>query len=161
MVKKSGAPPQPAAMAKLKGYYRADRHRDEIADGGILFLSSVPEPPERLTEHGRKFWNDILGEAIHIKNYIAIQDIFMFEELCYNYQMMTNAKIDIEMFGISEVGEDGIRRKSIGYTIYKEASKDFAILCKEFGLSPSSRTGIKIVSNSEKEPESSDPQISL
>lgn len=134
---------QPEAVARLKGTYKPYKYPDSIQDGGLVYLTSVPEPPEKLNAIGAKFWEDILGGAIGIKGYIAIHDIFMFADLCYIYQLKEAAIKDIELFGNTTVDENGKRVKSIGYVIYKETLKDFQTLCREFGLSPSSRTAIK------------------
>lgn len=149
MVKKSGPQVQPAAIAKLKGTYREDRYKDQLAEDGLVFLSRVPEPPEILNEDGKYFWNSILTQGVAISGYIAVQDIFIFEELCFTYQQMSAAKKDIKKSGNTNVDENGNRHKSIAYIIYKEALKDFGVLCREFGLSPSSRTGMKIATRGE------------
>lgn len=141
---------QPEAIAKLKGVYRPSKYPDSINNGGITYLTNLPNPPERLNSVGSEFWNNILGGAISIHGYIAVHDIYMFEELCYNYQTMTAAKKDIELFGNTEINANGQRVKSIGYQIYKETLKDFQVLCKEFGLSPSSRNAIKFQEKGEK-----------
>lgn len=140
---------QPTAIVKAKGYYRADRYPDEAVENGVVFLTTVPEPPLRLKGEGVNFWNSILGEAIHISGYIAVQDIFIFEQLCYTFQTMTSAQSDIELFGNTEIDQNGNRRPSAGYRIYKESLKDFITLCREFGLSPSSRGNIKFTAKGE------------
>lgn len=141
---------QPEAVAKLKGVYRPSKYPDSVQDSGITFLTIVPEPPKRLNAIGIEFWSNILGGAIHIDGYIAVHDIYMFEELCYIYQLMTAAKKDIELFGNTEITQSGQRIKSVGYQIYKDTLKDFQTLCREFGLSPSSRNAIKFKQQGEK-----------
>lgn len=141
---------QPKAIAKLKGTHQPCRYPETILDGGLVFLTQIPTPPKRLGAIGTEFWNNILGGAIGINGYIAIHDIYMFEELCYVYQTMTKAKDDIEIFGNTTVTESGQRVRSIGYQIYKESLKDFQSLCREFGLSPSSRNSLKFQEYGEK-----------
>lgn len=133
---------QPEAIARLKGVYKPSKYPDSIQDAGITYLTAVPEPPDRLNAIGQKFWIDILSGAVHIQKYIAVNDIFIFEELCYCYQIMTAAKKDVEMFGHSEM-YGGRRVRSFGSMMYKDALQDFTRLCREFGISPSSRSNIK------------------
>jgi P27 family predicted phage terminase small subunit len=141
---------QPEAIAKLKGVYQPYKYPNSNQNNGLVYLTSLPNPPIKLNEIGAKFWNDILGGAIHINGYIAIHDIFMFEELCYIYQLKEAAIKDIELFGNTTLNDKGKREKSIGYILYKETLKDFYMLCKEFGLSPSSRTVIKFQTQKEE-----------
>lgn len=154
-----GPATQPTALVKLKGNYRPSRYKDDLAEEGVVFLTDIPEVPKFLEEEGKEFWLSILSEAINIVGYIAVQDIFMFEELCYNYQVMVNAKKDIKKFGNTEINKNGQRTKSIGYIIYNESLKNFQSLCREFGLSPSSRTGVKLSQQTKKNQPFSDIKL--
>lgn len=141
---------QPEAVARLKGTYKPYKYPNTLSDDGIVYLTTLPNPPDGLNDIGALFWNNILGGAININGYIAIHDIYQFELLCYTYQLMELAKKDIELFGTSIITESGKREKSFGYQMFKENARDFNMLCKNFGLDPSSRTVIKFKSHGDK-----------
>lgn len=153
-MKKNGPAPMPAAIAKLKGNYKKSRYGSEVepnlTDNN---LSSIPQVPPRLDNEGGRFWTAILSDAVKIDGYMANWDLFIFEELCYNYQTMIAAKKDIEINGNTSISPAGVRVHSIGYKIYKESSKDFIQLCREFGLSPSSRSGIVLMTKGKEDNE--------
>lgn len=148
-MKKNGPAPMPKAVAKLKGNYRPSRYDDKIEPTRETnLLTTIPQPPDRLDDEGSRFWIAILSDAVQMDGYLSRWDLFMFEELCYNYQTMIAAKKDIEINGNTTITPTGVRVHSIGYRTYKESSKDFIQLCREFGLSPSSRTGVSLITKS-------------
>ena len=147
---KFGPVKQPAAIVKLKGYYRPSRNGDELSVAGLQYLTEIPPHPECLTEDGQNHWDMIIGAAIQIEGYFAVTDILMFEQLCYTYQLMNEAQRNIKKYGMFRAtGDKDI--KATGFTkTYLELTKIYITLCREFGLSPSSRTSIKFQDSGEK-----------
>lgn len=150
---KYGQKKQPAAIVKMKGNYRPSRYKDEIAESGILFLCEIPEAPITLNDIGRNLWQNIISDSINIKGYFAIRDMLMFEQLCYTYQLMRESQEKINKFGIYTISDSGngkdIKQSSF-LRSYMDLVKTFIVLCREFGLSPSARAGLKISERGEK-----------
>ena len=144
-----GAKKQPAALAKLKGYYRPSRYKDELSPAGLLFLDEVPDPPEALNSDGVRLWEGVIKGAIAIEGYFAVHDLFLFEQLCQTYQMLCEAQRNLKNYGMYRVNEKKEVRASAFSKNYLEIVKTYLVLCREFGLSPSSRDSIKLMSKSE------------
>ena len=136
-------------MAKLKGNYRPSRYKDELTPEGLQYIKEVPSYPLSLNEDGKYLWDSILGSAIHLNGFIAIHDLFMFEQLCYTHQLICEAQQDIKKYGMFRLTEKKEAKSSAFFRSYMELVKTYIVLCREFGLSPSSRDGIKIISKTE------------
>ena len=136
-------------MAKLKGDYRPSRYKEEPIPEGLQFIKEVPPYPLSLNEEGQYLWDSILKSAIHLDGFIAVHDLFMFEQLCYIYQLICEAQRDIKKYGMFRLTEKKEAKASSFFRSYMELVKTYIVLCREFGLSPSSRDGIKIISKTE------------
>ncbi len=144
---KPGPRTQPASILKQKGTYRPDRHKDEPAAKGLPFIENIPTPPDKLSEEGSKEWLRILSSTVRVSNYIALNDLSAFEQHCTNYELLRQA--------IDELKENGniIKGKVSPYfKVYNELLKNYNRSCQEFGLTPSSRTKIKIEPIKEHDP---------
>ena len=140
-----GKKQQPKAVANLKGTLEKSRYDGVISEHGVVFIKSMPRIPDRLDENGGKMWTDIFQAVAGMDKYIAIQDTFQLEELCYNYQLMQIAKEGIKKgVVIQEQTKNGLITKTNPHLrVYNEAFANFNRLCNLFGLSPSSRGDIK------------------
>lgn len=139
---------QPEAIAKLKGIYRPCRFGGVKNTEGMQFIKDMPSPPDNLDENGKGLWIYIFESLMYINGYIAKQDIPTLELLCYQYQILKVAQIDLKERGliIKKRDKDGsiIEIQNPSWKTYNEAIKVYLQITREFGLTPSSRSGIKI-----------------
>jgi len=134
----------PAAIAKLRGTYRKDRHSDEMASLELPFLDYIPEPPIHLNSIGADYWQTNLRELIKIKGLIAFTDLPAFEFLCYFYQTMIECDGVLNQNGKTFQDGNGNFKTHPAWKIYNDSFKNYLLLCSHFGLTPSSRTNLKI-----------------
>lgn len=149
MIGKRGPKKQPAELAKLKGTFEARRYGGTDDIGEFIFLTTKPNPPERLGLNGAEMWNRIFDCIIHIANYISIQDCISLEQICYNYQIMNEAQDDLDKNGITittvtQKGEN--KQVNPAFKVYNETYRNFLSGLREFGLTPSSRGSIQFAS---------------
>jgi len=131
---KRGFVRQPEAIAKMKGTYRKDRYNNSTVNViGLEYLDHVPEPPKHLNEEGINYWNTSLSHLIKIKFLIAKVDLYIFADLCYNYQLIIECINKLEL-------SKGSLGKNPYQSILNKSIKTYLGLCREFGLTPSSRT---------------------
>lgn len=151
---KPGQKKMPKAVAIAKGNYRPSRYEDELGMVGLQYLTSVPPFPESLNEDGQGLWNSVISQAILIEGYFAVTDIMMFEQLCYTFQLIQEAQRNIKKYGMYRATAEKDIKITAFTRSYMELTKMYINLCREFGLSPSSRTGIKFMERGDLKPES-------
>ena len=134
---------QPAAIAKMKGTFRKKRYND-MENLELTFLEDLPEPPDNLNKDGIIFWNTILSELIKVNGLMAITDLPAFSRLCYYYQTMMECDRILEKSGKTIIDKNGIEKINPNWPISNDAYKNYISLSREMGLTPSSRTNIKI-----------------
>ena len=136
--------PQPKALAVAKGLYRPSRHEDQIADTGLEFLTSIPEPISELDEAGLRIWNGVCTAALKSEGWIAYTDLPLLDSYCYNCQTYYRMR---KADHIAEQKQG--RLTTAEYKIMRESEKVMISLAARFGLDPSSRTRIKLKSPDE------------
>lgn len=127
----------PAAIAKLKGTYRADRHGKDVR--GLTFMSEIPEPPQTLNDEGAKEWYRVTALAVGVSNYLAWNDLTAFEQHCINYQLMREALQELNSNGMVKDG-----KVSPYFKVYNELLKNYNRSTQDFGLNPSARTRVNV-----------------
>lgn len=142
---------QPTEIAIKKGYYRPSRHGEISKEKEKLgFLNSVPNAPERLNQHGARYWTEILTELIKIKGLVCIPDLPAYELMAWNYQVIIECREDLDKNGLMVVDNHGNIKQSPFWITLKEAEKIFLNISREFGCTPSARNNINFKSLEEK-----------
>jgi len=70
-------------------------------------------------------------------------------QFLYTYQLICEAHQDIKKYGMFRLTEKKEAKESSFFHSYMELVKTYIVLCRDFGLSPSSSDGIKIISKME------------
>jgi P27 family predicted phage terminase small subunit len=148
-------PPKPTALKKLEGTYREDRAvKNEIQPSIELSI----QPPEDLNEWGAKYWTDIMTEYSKF-GIVTKVDIGALHSCCSWFGMMCEAQDIVSAKGL-EVEIERFSPKGESYTVTEtnpmiavadKAFKNYIAMCREFGLTPSSRTRISAPSQSESD----------
>lgn len=138
---------QPAAIAKLKGVYRKDRYKDDIADSNNsldFVYNNIPMPPEYFDDLAIEMWNKTLLQASKINGYISFIDLSIFEEYCLCYSELKALHNLCMGSKIYYKDDNGVRRLNPIYTERDKKREHFLKLSREFGFTPSSRTRISL-----------------
>ena len=115
-------------------------------------LKQLWTPPDHLGEHGRKFWTRT-GRILIAKGVLTPGDRESWTTMCVAYNRMTEAEIQMQTEGMTVDGYRGEKKKHPCFAIWKISCDQFTALSKEFGLTPASRSKIKIEDPPEKDNE--------
>jgi P27 family predicted phage terminase small subunit len=134
---------QSEAEAKLKGTFRKDRYSNKQERiEGLTYLDSLPEAPDTLNEDGKRYWNTTLGNLIQNDYLIAKIDLYVFTQLCYNYQLLMEFTKEMNEKGQTYIDNKGKVRISIYVRMYSETFKAYLSVARMFGLTPASRENL-------------------
>lgn len=152
---KRGPAGQPTALVKAKGYYRPSKHGDEVQETGkLVFVNDqYPIAPEEFSESQAKYWNGAIGQFVTVKGWVAHSDLFMFKQWCILASELDelNRLCEIEERVIFNVAGNKVVNPI--FKLRETTRKDFKTFCDSFGLSPSSRSSIKLEQSNDKKQE--------
>lgn len=148
-----GPRPEPSATKRQKGTYRADRRRGEIEP-----KAELPKPPRWLDAQGRRVWREV-GCWLADNGLLTQLDSTAFAILCAEMCEYVAARAIIDA-AAEETGTRFIATTDKGNIIQHPAvgvknktMGSIIKLCREFGMTPSSRAGMAIAKNeAEKDP---------
>jgi len=142
---KRGRKPKPTALKRLQGNPgRRPLPEDEPQPNE---LTAMPRAPDFLDKEGRKFWKQIGSELIDC-GILTKLDLSMFGMLCYAYESWIETHCRLEESGLIYTTPSGIERPHPLWKIGIDEGDRFLRLAKEFGLTPSSRSGLRVVPKS-------------
>ncbi|NTV25916.1 MAG: phage terminase small subunit P27 family [Chlorobiaceae bacterium] len=163
-----GRKPQPTNLHIIKGTYRADRH-SQTAEALSSSDDSLLTPPSWLKADAKKEWK--LEAKMAIKaGILTHSDRSAFADLCILQARVKQAYKDMHTFAesikkkaaarggtweydtILPPNQSGYFAQNPFIPIYNKALKDLNQLRAEFGMTPSSRTRIKIDKPAEDNP---------
>jgi P27 family predicted phage terminase small subunit len=136
----AGRPPLPTWLKELRDPSRA-RDVGEPAPEAALYIP----PPRELADrpHASEFWEVHL--PLLVKNRMLTEvDMTAFAAACLAYEAWILAEKDLKDNGAVTKTENGYSVQSAYFTIAASRRKEFVEMLREFGLTPSSRTRIKI-----------------
>jgi len=135
----------PAAQLKKTGTFRKDRHSDELNSMGALefVYDFVPTAPESLTKKAQEKWYQVLAGASRLNGYISTIDLSLLEQYCTLYVEMTELAQEKQHHDYIYYTESGPRIHPI-HDEYRKSVTAFNRIAREFGFTPSARTGIRL-----------------
>jgi P27 family predicted phage terminase small subunit len=143
-----GTKPTPTAMLKLRGSWRADLNKNEPQpDVGL------PEMPDFLEGNALACWDELAPMLVGL-NVLTVADKHALALLCETYSSWRRAIEMLKKHGdVYPILDDNGKIKYLQQTPYVSMSKAYAkqlkdMLC-EFGLTPSSRSRIQTVQDSQ------------
>lgn len=139
---KRGTKTLPVELHKARRTYRPVRHSQKVK---MQTVDSVPEPPETLNEDGRKIWIGFLSYASEVQGYIAKTELPLVEQMACAYQEWIEAERILKTEGRVVVGSHGGDIVSPWRQIAKMAHETYYKIMREFGATPTTRTGIKLI----------------
>lgn len=132
--------PIPTAMKELRGNPGKRALNDAEPQPDKLF--ELPPCPDHIGAWGKREW-DRVGPKLIKLGLLADTDLQTFEAYCLNVQLMIEAREEIAKHGMLVMGARGkVRNPAIAaFSAASTAVRGFAA---EFGLTPSSRSRIKM-----------------
>ena len=154
----------PAAVKKERGTYRKDR------DAGVEVAAGEPIMPEWLDEAAQELWRELAPRLVK-HNLLTPIDGVVFALFCDTFSMFRNCSNwiagDIEKLFVesTRTNNDG---EEIGSSVYQhpvtaimhKSRNDLLRLAREFGMTPSSRSGMRIQGGNGEEDDDPIEQIS-
>lgn len=137
----AGRPPLPSFVKQLRGTLVAGDGSEPQPDPAVYI-----QPPIALKEnhpHACDFWEAHL--PLLVKNgMISEVDMAGFASACLAYERWLEAEKELGANGKVQKTENGYQVESPYVSIAKQARKEYVEFLREFGLTPSSRTRLKI-----------------
>jgi len=132
-----GPAKKPAAMHKRKGNYRPSRH------GGPELKASLPIAPPDLSPTAAAQWA-VIGNELAESGLISLVDRTAFRMLCESVAVYLEAMDEIKNKGMIAYTEKGFPIQHPAVGIRNTAWTQIIAACKQFGMTPSSRTGLHL-----------------
>lgn len=145
---KRGTKPTPTAMLKLRGSWRGDINKDEPQPE-----VGIPEMPDYLGENAKACWDELAPMLVEL-NVLTIADRTALALLCETYSNWRRSQDMLAKHGdVYPIKDDNGKVKYLQQTPYVSMSKAYAkqlkdMLC-EFGLTPSARSRVQTVQDSQ------------
>lgn len=139
-----GAKPKPTELLKKRGTYRDDRHEDRAE-----VSSELPATPaEYLSPREKEIWEK--WHPVLQKNQILKEtDEVAFGILCKKFarcEMFANEFKGIDDYIVDHKSDVGatVKRKNPAYDIMAAEERDIMKMLTEFGMTPASRSKVKV-----------------
>lgn len=135
-----GPAKKPAAAHKRNGTYRPGKH------GGPALKVEVPIAPPDLSPVAAAQWA-VIGAELAAAGLIATIDRTAFRALCESIAVYLDAMDEIAKNGlIIRVGKNKYPMQNPAVSIRNNTWTQIVTACKQFGMTPSSRTGLHVES---------------
>ncbi len=153
---KRGPKPTPAPIKKKRGTYRTDRDKGVVLPDAI----AVPKCPDFLDDDAKKLWEQ-LGPSLVEAKLLTDADVLSYALLCQAWSDWKHAIAHIQHSGIVACGESGNEYQAPAVGVRNKAWSMVLKGCQEFGLTPSSRTGLVIPKSSPEDEETAETRAIL
>lgn len=136
-----GRPPVPTWLKGLRGTLRPAERVDEPQPEEAFY---IPPPGELASRPiAKEFWEGHL--PLLVKNRMITEvDMTAFAMACLAFEAWIEAEEELKTHGATTKTENGYVQQSGYFTIANARRKEVVEMLREFGLTPSSRTKIRI-----------------
>jgi len=150
---KRGKKQLPTAIVKQRGFYKPSRHKDHIGENNAIEFvhNGIPTAPEHFDDKAVEIWQTILMQAQNVKGYISFLDLPLFEQYCECYSELHYLNNLCRGNKYYYEDDKGVKRINPLYQEKDKKRKTLISLAREFGFTPSSRTGLKLTQETKKE----------
>lgn len=151
MPKKRGPAPKPTRLKVLTGN---PGKRKLNTDEPKPRKSIGRQPPSHLNKYAQEMWRDLVPELTRTKM-LTIVDYQALEMCCDSYGIWRamRVKLGLDCDDAIMQTKTGYKQQSAEYTIMNQALANFSRFLAEFGLSPASRTRIKLDAKGQEDDE--------
>ena len=137
---KSGPKPKPDAVKALAGTLRAGRVND--AQPSLPALVTAPRCPSHLKGEARKVWGKV-GKLLANMGVLTEADLHALEAYCVVFARWQDAEAQLGTYGVM-LSRDGQLFPSPYLRIAEDCLKQMRAWMTEFGITPSSRSRVKV-----------------
>lgn len=137
---KSGRKAKPKALKELAGTFRADQHNPN--EPTLPVLRKAPRCPSHLKGETRKTWQRV-GRLLANMGVLTAADLDALEAYCVVFARWQNAEVNLVTYGVM-LTKDGIFFPSPYLRIAEDCLKQMRAWMNEFGITPSSRSRVKV-----------------
>ena len=149
----AGRPAKPTELHKLDGTYRPDRHSNGVAADTQLLA-----PPDHLSGLALAEWLRVASE-LHEVNLTTALDTTLLEQYCVMYAQWRGMVAEVDKHGAVQETQTGYSQQTGYFTVAVKLAKEIRDIAKEFGLTPSARSRMRI--NREEQSEQDDIATAL
>lgn len=136
-----GRPRKPKQHHQATGNYRPSRH------GALNLPVEIPPVPEDLTEAAADTWA-VVTEQLLAAGLVSRIDLHALRLLCESMDLYLLASEEIQLYGVTidqEMTTGAVKRVvNPAVRVRSDAWRQVVILLKQFGMSPASRTGLRL-----------------
>lgn len=138
---KRGPAPKPTKLKELQG--NPGKRPLNRAEPKFPKYDKLPAPPSHLNRAGKKEWKRIVG-ILQQAGLLTEADYAPLAAYCQNYGRWVDAEKIIKEEGHTFTSDKGniIQHPAVG--IASTAMKNMVTMAREFGMTPASRTNIKV-----------------
>jgi P27 family predicted phage terminase small subunit len=133
-----GPKKQPAALAMLRGTYRGDRYAQHQA----LPLPELPSCPPHLGDEAKREWRRV-GKELLACGLISKIDRAALAAYCQCWARWVEAETRLKTEGLMTLTPNGYPILSLYLTVANKALEQMRAFASEFGMSPSTRSGVE------------------
>lgn len=135
-----GRKPKPDALKELSGN---PGHRPLNANAPKPTTRRVDRMPRGMSEGARRLWRQLSGDLVEI-GLLTDADLPAFVLMAEHYGLARRALVEIAEAGLTTTDEAGLVRKHPLLQVWRDNSTAFRAYATEFGLTPSSRSRVKL-----------------
>lgn len=135
-----GPPKKPTELRLLHGTHREDRYGDAAKE--VRPPAGPLDPPDWLRPLAAEFWRYIVPRLTNFKLFTEY-DRESLAATCSAYQVMRDADANIAEFGLTQISDKGRALANPCVAIRSAAAAEFDRGCRQFGLTPAARQGMK------------------
>ena len=152
-----GRPRSPYQHLELNGLTTKNKNHYEMLHynptEGIP-LEGIPVCPRGTTKRGKKFWNTTIPYLCQI-GVLSYTDLAQMEALLFSYEALQKSIDDLRQWDSIEhtLDRDNILARKNLVTTYNISQTNFNTLASKFGMTPSDRTKLPIISYKEEKEE--------
>jgi P27 family predicted phage terminase small subunit len=143
----AGRPPKPTALKKLAG----NPGKRALNTAEPQFESVLPKCPTHLKKEARREWKRVVGE-LFAAGLLTSVDRAALAAYCQAWARWVEAEKQLAIVGYTFKTENGYQQQSPWVGIANSALENIRRFAVEFGMTPSSRSRVKV-----QKPQESDP----
>lgn len=137
-----GTKPVPTEVKRLMGNPGKRKMPSPGEEPAPQLLDDVPICPEWMGEYGAKEWDRVAPVLVR-QRLLSEADVLTFAAYCANVDLLVKSVMEIETHGTTILGARGeVRNPALAS--FAQATTALRSLAAEFGMTPSSRSRIKL-----------------